>query len=650
MVSISTSLTGVSTTSPAMRLLVEPLAVHLDRGRHGHALHDVAEELGERLVHGLPGGGKAGLREVAGEVAGIRAHAEAHGALVLLGQVDEEAGELRGSADEHDQQSGGERVQRARVSDLLHVGAHLPAHPRDHVVRREALGLVDQEDAVERRLSSSELSHAITSRGLSSLENPAARRWPPPPCRAASALTSMDSERRLTRTRAPPSCSLTTAATSTPSTPRRLSTMPSVSSRAGAGGGEVRGFHCGEERPAAGDGDGAAHRPRPEAQRGQRAALVEQAVQGGHVDAELDQPGRGAERLRRGAVVVEVAGVERDARVQRRGGGRRRPQLQRAGDVAHQLAGAAGVAAHEGEVAVARVVVVVVDVHGDAAPRAGRQREPLRIAGVERVERRVAGRGAAAHALRRQQFVAERQKLALGDVQHSVDLELTEEVEHAGGGAERVQVGLLVHGQRDAALGAHTPAEGVEVGRERLHSRSSPSWSGGASRPSSARAGGASSAGPASAVVGSADDDLRRLLAQHLFLALQGALDAQRVVERVVVEELELGRALHVQRGIDLRLQEAARLLQGRHRQVALGLAAEHADEHLGVTQVGGRLDPRDGDEADAGVLETLRGDDRGEGLLDALVDPQESKSHTVSTGSVVLSSTRATSKSCAWR
>ena len=86
---------------------------------------------------------------------------------------------------------------------FLHGGAQLPAHPRDDVVRREALGLVDQQDAVERRLASSELSHAVTSSGPSSLEKPAARRWPPPPWSAAIALTSKPFERRLTRTRGP---------------------------------------------------------------------------------------------------------------------------------------------------------------------------------------------------------------------------------------------------------------------------------------------------------------------------------------------------------------------------------------------------------------------------------------------------------------
>ncbi len=70
----------------------------------------------------------------------------------------------------------------------------------------------------------------ITSSGLSSLEKPAASLCPPPPLTAATALTSMVWERRLTRERAPWGCSLTSAATSTPLTPRKASTTPSVSS------------------------------------------------------------------------------------------------------------------------------------------------------------------------------------------------------------------------------------------------------------------------------------------------------------------------------------------------------------------------------------------------------------------------------------
>ena len=92
-----------------------------------------------------------------------------------------------------------------------------------------------------------------------------------------------------------------------------------------------------------------------------------------------------------------------------------KPQPERAGDVADELAGAARLAAHERQLAVARVVVMVVDVDGDVAP--ARERQAVRVARVERVERGVRRRRAAAHAPGGQQDVAERQELVLRDVE-----------------------------------------------------------------------------------------------------------------------------------------------------------------------------------------------------------------------------------------
>ncbi len=241
---------------------------------------------------------------------------------------------------------------------------------------------------------------------------------------------------------------------------------------AGAGRRKVVQRDSGHQGAPAGDGPGARDGPGPQAQGGLGAALVEQRVEARDVDAELHQPRRRAERLRRGAVVMEVAGVERDARVEGCGGLRRRLQPERAGDVAHELAGAACGTAHERELAVMRVVVVVVDIDGHVAP-AG-QRQAVRVAGVERVQRGVGGRSAAVHPSLRQQHVAERQELVLGDPQSRVHAELREEVEHPRGRAQRVGVRFLVDGERHAGLAAHAAAHRVQVGGERLHPSSSP--------------------------------------------------------------------------------------------------------------------------------------------------------------------------------
>ena len=121
-----------------------------------------------------------------------------------------------------------------------------------------------------------------------------------------------------------------------------------------------------------------------------------------------------------------------------------------------------------------------------------RQRQPLRVAGVERVQRGVGRRRAATHAPGRQQFVGERQQLVLGDPQLRLHAQLPEQVEHAGRRAERVGVGLLVHGERHESLAAHATAQGVEVRRELVHDASSSPC--GASDPPASSAGSAAAA------------------------------------------------------------------------------------------------------------------------------------------------------------
>ncbi len=118
------------------------------------------------------------------------------------------------------------------------------------------------------------------------------------------------------------------------------------------------------------------------------------------------------------------------------------------------------------------------------------------------------------------------------------------------------------------------------------------------------------------------------------------ALDALGVDRRRVVDELDLRGALEAQARRDGGLQHAARLPQHLEGRFALPGRAEDADEHLGVPEVGRGLDPGDGDEPHARVLEALD-DGRRDRLLDALVDPQEAMSHRLSTPSTVRSTTR---------
>ena len=80
--------------------------------------------------------GSAGIapgRDLALGVAGRRREAEPGHHLVRLRQRHQEALHARRAAEEHEQQPGGERVERARVADL-DAAAAAPPDLRDDVV------------------------------------------------------------------------------------------------------------------------------------------------------------------------------------------------------------------------------------------------------------------------------------------------------------------------------------------------------------------------------------------------------------------------------------------------------------------------------------------------------------------------------------
>ena len=85
----------------------------------------------------------AARRDLALGVAGGRRPAQPRDRLVALGQRHQEALHARRAADQHEQQPGRERVERARVADL-HARAEPPPDPRDDVVRGHPGGLVDE--------------------------------------------------------------------------------------------------------------------------------------------------------------------------------------------------------------------------------------------------------------------------------------------------------------------------------------------------------------------------------------------------------------------------------------------------------------------------------------------------------------------------
>src|SRR5579859_4475011 len=152
---------------PGPGQLVGALAVDLDRADRGRDLLDLAGQVCDGLADRFwcEAGGRRDCGELAFGVVGIARLAEPDRGVVLLlgqGQVAEQAG---GLLDPDHQDAGRHRVQGARVTHP--PGAGQPADPRHHVVRGQAAGLVDDDQAVFAvRHSSSSSSSSSSSAGL----------------------------------------------------------------------------------------------------------------------------------------------------------------------------------------------------------------------------------------------------------------------------------------------------------------------------------------------------------------------------------------------------------------------------------------------------------------------------------------------------
>src|SRR5207244_11654380 len=126
-------------------------------------------------------------------------------------------------------------VEGPRVTDLRGLGC--PSDHRDDVVRRDARGLVDEQQPFDGPQAhdvtgsprSTRARRSIVPAGPCSLVYPAARRWPPPPkAAAATARSCPPRERTLTLNR-PSRCCLRIAATSAPRAVPSTSIRSSVS-------------------------------------------------------------------------------------------------------------------------------------------------------------------------------------------------------------------------------------------------------------------------------------------------------------------------------------------------------------------------------------------------------------------------------------
>jgi hypothetical protein len=87
------------------------------------------------------------LLDLAVGILAVGRHAEPHSADVFLVLGHEQILDLRAAPDDHDEQPGRERIERAAVPHFLDVE---PApHDRHDIVRSHAGRFVDQEDTIE---------------------------------------------------------------------------------------------------------------------------------------------------------------------------------------------------------------------------------------------------------------------------------------------------------------------------------------------------------------------------------------------------------------------------------------------------------------------------------------------------------------------
>src|SRR3954470_830470 len=102
---------------------------------------------------------------------------------------------------------------------------------------------------------------------------------------------------------------------------------------------------------------------------------------------------------------------------------------------------------------------------------------------------------------------------------------------------------------------------------------------------------------------------------------VQQLFDAVLAGDGLVIDEVQFGHALQPQPRPDLPAQEGRRPSDGALRVAARLIVAKHGEENPRRLQVGGYLDARDGDEADAGVVPLAR-QQLGQFTSDLIGDP----------------------------
>jgi hypothetical protein len=128
--------------------LVQGLPLMLDRREHRRHLLDLAAELLERRLDALGGHAldRTGLDHLTVGVAAVGGDAELNPNPIALVRGQQVLRELRGFAEAQRQHAGGQRIQRAGVTDL--AGIEQPLRPLHRIVRRHAGGLVQNQNTV----------------------------------------------------------------------------------------------------------------------------------------------------------------------------------------------------------------------------------------------------------------------------------------------------------------------------------------------------------------------------------------------------------------------------------------------------------------------------------------------------------------------
>ncbi len=196
-------------------------------------------------------------------------------------------------------------------------------------------------------------------------------------------------------------------------------------------------------------------REREQRELAQRHALIEPAVDAGHVDARLDQLGGHEVRTRPRVLVHEAAGVGDQPDVQGLGDRRRGAHVEPVHQVPHDLRRARGVGHDVVERAEARVVVVMVDVQQVRAVAQHACGVAVDVAAVEEHHRalRDVRRRQPDEAVEREEAVLARQRqIVRRDEHRRVLAQRLQQPVHPHQRAERVAVGILVRGEHEALV------------------------------------------------------------------------------------------------------------------------------------------------------------------------------------------------------